>query len=195
MIGHTILESKDLNNIVKLLTPCNFPWFIAGGYAIDLFLGRITRPHSDIDICVFRDNFCELNEYFSDWDRFVIEPSDYSKIKLGANYTLSDSQHELHFKKNEIRLEFLLTPYENDTVIFRRDNRIKMHITDFKHEKYNIPFVAPEFQLLYKAKYLKDKDDLDFKNCLPLLSSSQKAWLLNSLKLTHLDSKWLVELL
>lgn len=30
------------------------PWFISGGWAIDLFLGEVTRAHSDIEIGIFR---------------------------------------------------------------------------------------------------------------------------------------------
>ncbi|HEY8562140.1 MAG TPA: hypothetical protein VIL74_17330 [Pyrinomonadaceae bacterium] len=29
-------------------------WFIAGGRAIDLFLGGTTRTHADIEIAIFR---------------------------------------------------------------------------------------------------------------------------------------------
>ena len=30
------------------------PWFVSGGWAIDLFLGRVTRDHSDIEIGIYR---------------------------------------------------------------------------------------------------------------------------------------------
>ena len=30
------------------------PWWIAGGWAIDLFLGRQTREHEDIDVQILR---------------------------------------------------------------------------------------------------------------------------------------------
>ena len=30
------------------------PWFIAGGWAIDLFLGRKTREHADVDFALSR---------------------------------------------------------------------------------------------------------------------------------------------
>jgi Aminoglycoside-2''-adenylyltransferase len=30
------------------------PWWIAGGWAIDLFLGRQTREHEDLDVLILR---------------------------------------------------------------------------------------------------------------------------------------------
>ena len=35
------------------LNDIQVPWAVCGGYALDLFLGRAMRVHSDIDICVF----------------------------------------------------------------------------------------------------------------------------------------------
>ena len=36
------------------------PWFVAGGWAIDCFLARITREHRDVDILVFRRDFASV---------------------------------------------------------------------------------------------------------------------------------------
>src|ERR1022692_1658302 len=30
------------------------PWFVSGGWAIDLFLGEVTRQHADIEIGIYR---------------------------------------------------------------------------------------------------------------------------------------------
>lgn len=39
---------------VALLAALPCPWFVAGGWAIDLHLGRATRPHGDVDVAVYR---------------------------------------------------------------------------------------------------------------------------------------------
>ncbi len=39
----------------------HIPWAVCGGFAIDMFLGKDTRMHGDIDICVFekdREKVC-----------------------------------------------------------------------------------------------------------------------------------------
>ena len=37
---------------VRLLSDFRRPWMIAGGWAIDLFLRRVTREHEDVDIAI-----------------------------------------------------------------------------------------------------------------------------------------------
>jgi hypothetical protein len=42
-------------------------WFIAGGWAIDLFLGKETRRHEDIEIALFRRDQAALQDYLAGW--------------------------------------------------------------------------------------------------------------------------------
>ena len=43
-------------------------WFIAGGWAIDLFLQKETRPHDDIEIAIFRHDQFALQNYLQNWN-------------------------------------------------------------------------------------------------------------------------------
>jgi len=47
--------------------------------------------------------------------------------------------------------------------------------------RLGIPVLAPEVQLLYKAKYHRPKDEHDFTRALPLLTSAQCSWLARAL--------------
>ncbi|MGD6844537.1 nucleotidyltransferase domain-containing protein [Bacillus infantis] len=44
------------------------PWFVAGGWAIDLFIGKQTRPHADLEIGIFREDQQALKSYLEDWE-------------------------------------------------------------------------------------------------------------------------------
>jgi hypothetical protein len=57
-----------------------------------------------------------------------------------------------------------------------------------------VPVIAPEIQLLYKAKYHRPKDDQDFETALPLLSPAQRAWLREALEEYHPGDPWLARL-
>jgi len=50
---------------MRLLEYAPFTWGLAGGYAIEQFVGQPIRSHGDIDVLVFRDNqlryFCCSN--------------------------------------------------------------------------------------------------------------------------------------
>ena len=42
-------------------------WGIAGGWAIDLFIGKETRPHSDVEVAIFREDQHLLKQTLPDW--------------------------------------------------------------------------------------------------------------------------------
>ena len=65
---------QDLGKACAHFNGFHEPWFVAGGWAIDLFLERVTREHGDIDFCVFRDSLGILLAHFSAWERIVCIP-------------------------------------------------------------------------------------------------------------------------
>ncbi len=53
--------------VLSLLAGFGMPWWVAGGWAVDLFIGRLTRPHKDIEIAVFRHDQLVLQEHLAGW--------------------------------------------------------------------------------------------------------------------------------
>lgn len=49
-------EPLSVEEVVDLMSGLQVPWWIAGGWAIDLFLGRQTRAHGDTDVLIRRDD-------------------------------------------------------------------------------------------------------------------------------------------
>ena len=47
----------------RLLQNIKIPWAFCGGYALDLFLNKEIRRHSDIDICVFENDREKILDY------------------------------------------------------------------------------------------------------------------------------------
>jgi hypothetical protein len=47
-------EFGDVYGAVKLLAGYSKPWAVCGGWAIDLFLHHVTRPHKDVDFAILR---------------------------------------------------------------------------------------------------------------------------------------------
>ena len=50
-------QPLSVQETVDLLYSLPVPWWIAGGWAIDLYLGRQTRPHEDIDVLIQEHRF------------------------------------------------------------------------------------------------------------------------------------------
>jgi hypothetical protein len=45
-----------IHEVVQLLESFPRKWILAGGRALDAFLGRQTRPHDDIDVLIARED-------------------------------------------------------------------------------------------------------------------------------------------
>jgi hypothetical protein len=61
------MEFAALRSRLEVLNSFRRPWFVGGGWAIDLFLGRQTRNHQDIDIVIFREDQFELRRHLANW--------------------------------------------------------------------------------------------------------------------------------
>lgn len=42
------------HEVAELFSALTVPWWIAGGWAIDLYIGTQTREHDDIDVQILR---------------------------------------------------------------------------------------------------------------------------------------------
>jgi len=56
------------SDVGRLLSGLTCPWWICGGWALDLFLNSETRRHDDLDVAVLRRDQAELYRYLRDWD-------------------------------------------------------------------------------------------------------------------------------
>ena len=52
------------------------PWFVSGGWAVDLFVGRLTREHHDVEIGAFHSDQDALRRHLARWN--------FSRIRSGA---------------------------------------------------------------------------------------------------------------
>ncbi|WP_373289423.1 nucleotidyltransferase domain-containing protein, partial [Alicyclobacillus cellulosilyticus] len=53
--------------MVEVMRPFQRPWFFAGGWALDLAAGCVTRGHDDVDVCIFREDAGYLLRFFDGW--------------------------------------------------------------------------------------------------------------------------------
>lgn len=182
---------EQCNRIQSLLSGFQYPWFIAGGWAIDLYIGRETREHSDIEIAIFREDQLRLKEFLAGWNLCKV---DHHKISLWDGGFLKLPIHEIHACKRESGdvLEILLNEADSREWIFRRDSRIKQpkHAI-WCHAESGFPILNPEIVLLYKTKNTRDKDTLDFLNVKDFLNDNQKTWLRKAIELQDSKHEWL----
>ncbi len=86
-------------------------------------------------------------------------------------------------------------PWDGDTWICRRDPRIRLQAASLiSRTTDGIPYLQPEVVLLFKAKAVRPKDELDFAAVLPHLESGRRSWLRDALTLVHPEHAWLESL-
>ncbi|PIR98993.1 hypothetical protein COT87_01790 [Candidatus Collierbacteria bacterium CG10_big_fil_rev_8_21_14_0_10_44_9] len=165
-------------------------WAVAGGWAIDLYLGEVTRKHKDIEVAVWRDEQHFLNSCFASWNgKYLIKGN---ALEWNAEDKLELPIHELHFSKGDEEIEVLLNERKNENWVFRRDQTITYPENKFYQTTTSgIKILAPEVVLLYKAKDPKDHDTQDLHNALVKMTSEQKLWLHDSISKMFPQHTWL----
>jgi hypothetical protein len=173
---------------------CHLPWFIAGGWAIDLWLGQVTRPHDDVDVAVFRRDQRLVRGLFPGWSWWKILPGSRGgdRVPWGEQEWLELPVHEIHGGDDRgAELELLLQESDDWHWRFRRDQRVQMPLGDVGlRSASGIPILRPEIVLLYKAKKARARDEADFASARSTLSDSQVAWLVDALDCCYPDHPW-----
>jgi len=59
-----------------------YPYAICGGYAFEMFLGKQTRPHGDLDISIFSDDRQHIVDFmlYRGWNVYI-PPNDMNYVK------------------------------------------------------------------------------------------------------------------
>ena len=169
------------------------PWFVAGGWAIDLFLDMSTRDHEDLEIAVASSLFETLLPRFPEFDFWV--PQGERKLARMSTESLAGESHQTWAYERAARVwrfDVFREPHDGDTWICRRDTSIRRPYPEvFEVSADGIPYLRPEICLLFKAKAVRDKDRADFEAALPRMSPAQRAWLHTALERVHPDHDWI----
>lgn len=185
------MSFEQCQKVASLMAKFNNTWFIAGGWAIDLFMGKETREHKDIEIAIFRKDQLNLKAYLKAWDFKKVINSEFHH--WGDEF-LELPIHEIHAtnKLNGDKLEVLLNEAEDNDWQFRRDLRISLpHHAVWSYSELGIPYLNPEIVLLYKAKNTREKDHQDFITVKDHLDNNKKQWLKSALELHVPEHRWI----
>ena len=172
-------------------------WWIAGGWAIDAFLGHQTRDHADLDFAALRRDQFVVREHLADWDLHAAV-GDGRLRPWAVGEELPISVHDIWCRRNESsgwNMQLMLEDAEEDTWLFRRDHRVKRPLASLVQTIDAIPYLSVEIQLLYKARdHSIDKNHADWLSSASRLTIDQRSWLKNALTVAHPNHPWLASL-
>lgn len=187
-----------IREVAALFANVCFPWWIAGGFAIEQFVGSAFRPHGDIDVLLLKRDATAARRLLRDWDLWVADPPGHLR-RWPTDEALPDRATDVWCRKkpgNAWQLQLMFDNSEDGNWQSRRAPAISVPIDaiGFKNAD-GIAFLRPEIQLFYKAKNPRPKDDLDLAHCLPLLTGEQLDWLAHVIRITFGDdAPWLTQI-
>jgi hypothetical protein len=181
---------------VVLLSVLRTPWWIAGGWALDLFLGKVTRAHHDLDVGIFRSDTAGVVTSLSGWEFF--EAKDGVLSALASDAAPRKEVNSLWGKRAnraQWELELMFDESDDKSWLFRRDVRITRPLSGaIRRNPEGIAYLAPEIQLLYKARATRPKDQADFDQVVPHLARESRTWLRESLLSVEPEHVWIAML-
>ncbi len=174
-------------------------WAIAGGWAIDLWVGEQTRAHHDVEVVVPRGDQQWVHAALAPgWEMRCLDPPG-DGWRPWDGHPLSPPAFQLQARSSTFELDvFTETVVDVDDVAmwyFRRDPRVDRPWTEVVIAAADgTPIVRPEVQLLYMAKSDEPKNQHDFDLARPRLDRAAVAWLAAALALTIPGHPWLRQL-
>ncbi|HVV76945.1 MAG TPA: hypothetical protein VHC43_13005 [Mycobacteriales bacterium] len=185
--------------VAEVLAQVTAPWWIAGGWAIDLHIGQRTRTHNDTDVLVLRRDLTTMREALRGWDLHVADPPGTLRPWPADSPTLPTHVHDIWCRPTAASawaVQLLVDDTDREMWLFRRDTTIRRPIAtlDGPASTSTMRVVAPEVQLLYKSASPRPKDEADFTLSLPTLDPLARDWLRTALERTSPTHDWLAAL-
>lgn len=173
-------------------------WMFAGGLALDLHFGTVTRPHEDVDVILPRDRQEEA--------KALLETRGWrlDACRGGAYRAWTEPLEPPHFQVHARRadftdvlmIDFMFSNLSHDTWHFRRDESVTRPLTEARRFTPNgLPYLAPELVLLFKSgsggRAPRGKDQTDFERVSPSLDDQGRRWLRSVLAARSSNHPWL----
>jgi hypothetical protein len=168
------------------------PWWIAGGYAVELAVGYAFREHSDIDVLLLRPDQLAVQRLLPGWEWWAADPPGTLR-PWQPGEILPPHVHDIWCRPGPDepwRLQFMLDETDGADWVSRRDPRLRRPIASLGEHHV----LVPEIQLFYKARAPRPKDEQDFAELLPILTGEQRRWLIEAVELAGGSPSWLAQL-
>jgi len=167
-------------------------WCVVGGWALDLWHGRETREHEDLEFTVLRDDVPFFRERLKDMRFHAVGGGVVQYLQQDREPPEDLFQIWCEDIAAQCwRADMMIEPGTPETWVYKRDPRISAPRAEMVAKTVDgIPYLRPAAILLFKAKYQRPKDEVDFDNAVVRLTESERVWLRNCLDLLHPGHAW-----
>ncbi|MFD7155704.1 nucleotidyltransferase domain-containing protein [Kribbella sp. NPDC059898] len=172
-------------------------YWIAGGWALDLFADRVRREHTDVDVLVLARDLDLVAATFTGPRPAVENPNTGAQRPWVPGETLTPGPDVLAFPDDLFPspVRIILAASDGDDWVYHRGRgTIREPLDDITLTRDGIPYLAPEIALLFKSRSDRTKDTADFHDVAALLDPSRRTWLHNHIAPRYPEHAWLPEL-
>ena len=197
-------------------------WALCGGWAVDAWLGEVSRDHLDVDVCVFEDDQLAVHRHLlaRGWHLIahdeavgggVRDPWDGHRLVLPAHIHGARDLDALHTwvpsgnpRPGGVYLDVQVNRRSGEDWVLGGEALVTLPSRDsYRLSPWDVPTVVPEVLLFYKATDSIDlatmasrnpKDAADFRALAPRLGPAERAWLRDAITAIHPAHAWLPRL-
>jgi hypothetical protein len=182
-----------LDEVAAVLDGLPVRWWIAGGWAVDLFVGSPTREHDDVDVAVLRPDQLAVRAHLGGWDLRVAHDGRLTRWARGRR--LAAYEHGIWARPSPAsawRLELLVDDVVGDQWVYRRNPAVRLPLARLgRTTAAGLPYLRPEVVLLYKSKRPRAADEHDARVAIPRLTGPERAWLAAAIAADAPEHHWL----
>jgi hypothetical protein len=187
---NTLWQAWTPRDVAQRLSQLAAPWYVASGWALELFTGEAARRHDDLEIGVPAARF---NEVLAALPGFEWDVAGDGRVWPFPEQAARHFQTWLREPATRYyRVDVFREPHLGDRWVCRRDASITLPYSELiLRTSDGIPYVVPEVALLFKAKHLRDKDQADFQHVLPKMDYTRRSRLSGWLSQVHPGHPWI----
>ena len=186
-------QAFTLDQVAAVLDGLPCQWWIAGGWAVDLFVGAPTREHDDVDVAVLRPDQLAVQAHLGGWDLRVARDGRLTPWARGR--LLDPDEHGVWGRPDPAspwRFELLVDDVLEDQWVYRRNPAVRLPLERLgRRTVAGVPYLCPEVVLLHKAHRPRAADEHDARVAIPRLSGPERAWLAAAIAADTPGHHWL----
>ena len=197
--------------LAELMASYPRAWSLCGGWAVDAWLGRVSRDHGDVDLSVFDADHQPLAAHLAGWqliahtsvvDDLSTAQWDGRRLPVPSHIHGRSPADAGPLPEDGICnpeqgwwLDIQIDEADGDAWVLKRDPRIALPFRDaIRMSPWEIPAASPEVLLFFKAALPRRRDWRDFVAFLPQLSERQLVWLRDAIARAFPDHPWIATL-